>query len=286
LQYGTEAYRTLRTEPGMLFLDFSPSPDTYQQFIDQGALILDHHKGAQAIVEAFGESGVFGDEVKDPGVCGAVLAYREAWLRLKHPSHGWLPSPEEVSFGGQISRLAGIRDTWQRQDSTWDEACVLAEAMRFYPAESWLIPSPFAPDKAAWWESRLATGRILIERNTKSVKKAVGGAYRFTTSRGTRVCLFSGVSLSSDAAELVGSEADLVVGFDYMAMEQEMAVLVFSTRSHTEFSCLDLCKAHGGGGHTKAAGFSVKFDPKAGDQDPYSVFQKLLECYEASAQPG
>jgi len=286
LQYGTEAYRTLQAEPGMLFLDFSPSPETYQQFIAQGALILDHHKGAQAIVEAFGESGVFGDEVKDPGVCGAFLAYREAWFRLKHTDGKPGPSPEEAGFGGQIARLAGIRDTWQRQDPTWDEACVLAEAMRFYPAESWLIDRPFAPENRAWWDARLATGRILVERNVRSVKKAVDGAYRFTTSRGTRVCLFSGVPLSSDAAELVDHDADLVVGFDYYAMEQGVAPLVFSTRSHTTFNCLEFCKAHGGGGHTKAAGFSVKFDPKVGAQDPYSVFEGLLERYEASVQPG
>jgi hypothetical protein len=284
LQYGTEAYRTLKAEPGMLFCDFSPHPETYQQFIDAGALILDHHKGAQAIVEAFGENGVFGDE-KDPGVCGAFLAYREAWFKLKHTDGKPGPSPLEAGFGGHIARLAGIRDTWQRQDSMWDEACVLAEAMRFYPTESWLIDQPFAPEeKAEWWEARMATGRILVERNDRAVENAVGGSYHFTTSRGTRCVLFSGVRLSSDAAEFLdldAEKADLVVGFDYVGIEEGQAVLVFSTRSHRTFNCLELCKAHGGGGHTKAAGFSVKFDPKVGAQDPYSVFECLLEKYEA-----
>lgn len=272
VQYG-DAQRNLQAEPGMLFCDFSPHPETFQQFIDQGALILDHHKGAQAIVEAFGESGVFGDEILDPGVCGAFLAYREVWFRLKHT----------VSvFGSEIARLAGVRDTWQRQDPTWDEACVLAEAMRFYPAESWLIANPFAPENREWWEARLATGRILVERSAKSVQKAVDVAYRFTTSRGTRCVLFSGVRLSSDAAELVGKDADLVVGFDYYGIEKGQINLVFSTRSHTDFDCLKLCKSQGGGGHTQAAGFSIKSDLETGNQDPYTVFEATLEWYEAT----
>lgn len=282
LQYGTSEYQNLTAEPGMLFCDISPSPDTYRQFIDAGALILDHHKSAQTIVEAFGENGVFGDEIMDPGVCGAFLAYREVWFRLKNTDGKFGPSPMEAGIGGQIARLAGIRDTWQRQDSTWDEACVLAETMRFYPVESWLIDSPFSTENQAWWRERMAVGQILIERNDTAVKKAVGGGYRFTTSRGTRCVLFSGIRLSSDAAEFVGDTADLVVGFDYVGVEQGQAVLVYSTRSHVDFDCMNFCKAHGGGGHTKAAGFSVKFDPKISSQDPYQTFEMLLEKYEAT----
>jgi len=280
LQYGTEAYQNLQAEPCMLFCDISPHPDTYHQFINAGALILDHHKGSQGIVEAFGELGVFGDEVKDPGVCGAFLAYREAWFKLK--STDGLPGPSgvEAGIGGKIARLAGIRDTWQRQDSMWDEACVLAEAMRFYPAESWLIDDPFAPKNQTWLEERMTVGRVLIKRNDAAVRKAVEGGYRFTTPRGTRCVIFSGIRLSSDAAELVGGDADLVVGFDYVGIEQGQAVLVFSTRSHINFNCMEFCKAHGGGGHTKAAGFSVRFDPKTHDLSPYAVFEILLGKYE------
>jgi hypothetical protein len=283
LQYGPDSYRNLKPSHNMLFCDITPHPETYQQFVEADALVLDHHKGAQKIVEAFGKNGVFGDEVLEPGVCGTTLAFREVWSVLRDPN----PDPSmEMKLASNIAHLSGVRDTWQTQDLQWAEACVLAEALRFYPAETWLIGRPFSPLKLDWWDARLATGRILIERNNRAVKKAVGGAHRFTTSRGTKVVLFSGVKLSSDAAELVDKDADLVVGFDYVGIENGEAVLVFSTRSHTSFNCMNFCKANGGGGHTKAAGFSVKFDPNDGAQDPYSVFHLKVEQFEASVSPG
>lgn len=281
LQYGTDAYLDLKPSHNMLFCDFSPHQDTHMQFVEVDALVLDHHKGSQKVVEAFGKNGVFGDEVTEPGVCGATLAFREAWQPLKaNPEDG------ELEFARRVARLAGVRDTWQRQDPSWDEACVLGETLRFYPAASWLVGKPFSPTRFDWWDTRMSTGRVLIERNDRAVKRAVSGAHRFTTSRGTRVILFSGVTLSSDAAELVDKDADLVVGFDYVSIENGVATLVFSNRSHTDFNCMAFCKLWGGGGHTKAAGFSVKFKPDEGTQDPYSVFHLKLEQFEASISPG
>jgi len=282
IQYGTKQHLELEATQHMLFCDFSPHPDNVQAFVDAGAIVLDHHKTAKAIVEAFGDDGVFGDEIANPGVCGAVLAYREVWAPMfARMDSGDLSKSRE--FGEKVALLAGIRDTWLNQHPQWEEACIMAEAMRFFPHESWLsLPHPFEEANRQWWGGRLEVGGWLIKKNDLAVSKALKGAHRFKSSRGTKVVLFSGIKLSSDAAESVGDEADLVVGFDYVEVSEEKATLVFSTRSHAEFDCAAFCKAHGGGGHTKAAGFSVKFDLKNGAQDPYSTFELVLERYEAS----
>ena len=275
VQYGTDDHRRLKAEHHMLFCDFSPHQDTYQSFVEADALILDHHKGAQKIVEAFGVNGVFGDEVADPYACGASLAYREVWEKLASDV-----ANRDLSFATSLAKLSAVRDTWKNKDPDWAEACSVAETLRFYPEESWLIANPFSLERKGWWEARLGTGAVLVERNAQAVFKAVQGAHRFRTPKGTRVVLFEGVRLSSDAAELVEQDADLVVGFDYMGIESGVASLVFSTRSHTDFNCMEFCKAQGGGGHTKAAGFPVKFDPKSATLDPYTTFERLLVQHE------
>ncbi len=280
VQYGTEEHKNLEPKPGMLFCDFSPHPSRYQEFVDAGAIVLDHHATAKPIVEAFGSNGVFGDETLHPGVCGAWLAHREVWLKYKAMTHQ----------SEDIARLTGIRDTWQNKDSRWKEACILAEAFKFFPVQSWLdLKDPFEDDlkdSLTWWESRIETGAILVQKTAERVQRALAGGYHFTTSKGTRVIMFEGTTLSSDAAEAADQTADLIVGFDYMGLESSVASLVFSTRSHTTFDCATFCKLNGGGGHTKAAGFPVKFDLAVqSTQDPYSTLELLLAQFEAQDPP-
>lgn len=278
LQYNTSEYDALEASPGMLFCDFSPPALRVQEFVDAGAIVLDHHKFAKPVVDAFGELGVFGDEVADPGVCGAYLAYREVWSVL---CDGQDVEEDQRSFAEKIARLIGVRDTWQRLSPDWNEACALSEAIKFYPTESWLaIGMPFHLSNFDLWKERQATGQMLIEKTQKSVRSTVDKAFRFTSEKGLRVVLFPRVKLSSDAAEFLHEDADLVVGFDYFGVEDGLASLVFSTRSHTTFDCGAFCKHYSGGGHTKAAGFTVKFDPEQGTEDPFSLFRRLLSQYE------
>lgn len=279
IQYGTDERRDLKPQHHMLFCDFSPNPKNYQPFIEADALILDHHAGEKAMVAEFGQNGVFGDEIQNPYDCGGSLAYREVWLRLQTPEQ---VASKRSAFAQELARLTAIRDTWKNKDPDWSKACAVAETLRFYPEESWLTHDPFGAANKGWWDARLQIGEMLFERNCRTVNRAVEGAYRFTTAKGTRVVLFSGTRLSSDAADVVDQDADLVVGFDYMGIESGLASLVYSNRSHTGFNCMTFAKAHGGGGHTAAAGFSMKFDPKEAALDPYTTYERLLNKYEAA----
>lgn len=284
IHYSSPEHKALVAEKGMLFCDFSPDKDAVpSKFVDVGALCLDHHKFARATVEAFGENGIFADEATEPGVCGAVLAYRHVWLPLQEASSppsglgSSKPQPLVEAIVRDLATLAGIRDTWQKQDSRWQAACEQAESLRWWPEEH-LVGSP-----PTSWPGRIQPiGGILFAKNLKYAKQLSETSYRFVSKKGTRVLIFGGVSMSSDTAEQAGDTADLVVGFSYKC-DDGKPVVIFSTRTRgNEFNCGEFCVAHGGGGHTKAAGFTLPLNLDM-DRNPFQQFREILEAYENRA---
>lgn len=274
VQYNTPAHRELVAEPGMLFADFSPPAERAQEFVAVGAIVMDHHKTAKPVVESFGENGVFGDEVTEPGVCGAWLVYRELWA----PS--WLALGEDYrdreqrSFVKRFAFLAGIRDTWQNKDPNWYDACVQAAALFFCNQEE-LLEAGLQEVWENWEDKYLWAGKISHDRHLKQVARAVKEGFRLVSSKDTRVLLFQNTKLSSEAAEAAGDLTDIVVGFDVFA-ENGVPTYLYSIRSHTTFDCGTFAKRFGGGGHTGAAGFTVR-TPLL---DPYNVFMDCLRRFE------
>lgn len=289
LHHETVEHRTLAAEPGMLYADFSPPAARAQEFVDAGALVLDHHKTARRVVEAFGENGVFGDEATEPGVCGATLVHKHVWGPLVRPfrpkSGRSLPTSED-GFASHFAALAGIRDTWQRSDPRWREACIQHHVLMFIPRERWMGVS-LTSIAGDWTRSLAELGEILQEKQDEATRDVIAGAYRFTTSRGTRVVVFEGLRQTSDAAEALGADADLVVGFGFRverAGDTQKPKMMLSTRSHTTFDCAAMAKAHGGGGHTKAAGFSRALDDER--EHPYELVRQLVEKWESRVVAG
>jgi oligoribonuclease NrnB/cAMP/cGMP phosphodiesterase (DHH superfamily) len=271
IDHGTTEKSNLEAVPGMMFVDFSPPEERAQAFIDAGTIVLDHHKKGSS-VQAFVQAGlgVFGDEDKDPGVCGAVLAYEHVWRPLKGSAELLDAEPLIVR---EFARLSGIRDTWQTGDPDWNKACEMAEALRFWPLEHLLKDGP------AFWRSELSLGGHLWAKKLKTVAKITERAYHWTSPVGTRVALFQGVKWSSDVAEAMGAKIDLVVAYD-IAHEEGGFKLLCSSRSRGSYDCGSLALAHGGGGHTKAAGFNV---PMTLDSpNPYKMLQLVISAYEAA----
>jgi oligoribonuclease NrnB/cAMP/cGMP phosphodiesterase (DHH superfamily) len=263
----------------MLFVDFSPPAERVQEFVQAGANVLDHHKTAKPIVEAFGPHGVFGDEVTEPGVCGAVLAFRHVWFQLKGP--GFLSC---WGAAEDFATLAGIRDTWQNKHPRWREAIIQSEMLFFYPIEHLLnIEQPFCRQAEGVWKERRQIATLLVEKHEVAVKNVLSKAWRFTTSKGTRVVCFEGTGLSSDATEALGSEADLVIGFGFIVENGEQK-MICSCRSHTGYDVSAFAKANGGGGHSAAAGFNTALHP--GAAQPYKLVELLIAGYEHQQTQG
>jgi hypothetical protein len=262
VQYNTPAHRDLRATPGMLFCDMTPPQQRAQEFVDAGAIVLDHHKGARDIVEAFGDRGVFADEATEPGASGATLAFNEVWYRFAATKR----SPGDYCSLSDLATLAGIRDTWQRSDPRWREACAQAAALRFWPPEM-LIGAPI--DALV---QRLEIGETLLQRDEARDERSIAEAYRFEVG-GIRVVAFEGLH-TSDIAERE-TDVDLVLGWRYL-IEEGRARMTVSGRSRGAVSALALAKANGGGGHERAAGF--KIDARA-NASPYIALKQLVEEY-------
>lgn len=269
VNYGTKELAELQAEPGMLFCDMSPSPERASEFQQVRAIVLDHHKTAKQVTLEFEQMGLgrFADEEKDPGVSGAVLALREVYQ----------PYCNSKLFPDAVEKLAiwvGIRDTWQRQHPMWHDACRVAAALKFCGPEDCLARRPGA------WMDFWNLGGLVLKDEHRRLQETLRGAHRFSTARGTRVVLFQGLQASSDAAEQLGDQADLVVGFGLWQGDDGRLAYTYSCRSHTTFDCSRFCKSRGGGGHTKAAGFRAPIC--TADPNPWEYFRQLLEQHEQS----
>lgn len=274
VQYDTEAHRDLEVRPNTVFADFSPHPDRVGDFVKADAVVLDHHKTAKQVVAEFGELGVYGDEETEPGVSGAVLAFREVYLPLmQYKGVTNLEDDPLVKPLKDLAALAGIRDTWQTDDPRWRQACEQAAALDFWPWEHLGVPV-----SKQEWQTKMSIGPILFQKKLDTAKQFGDNAHRFATEHETKVAVFQGVKMSSDVAEYLDKEVDLVIGFDVFLVDGEPA-MVFSTRSHTDFDCGKFAKAHGGGGHTRAAGFKVALKPA--DPHPFELARRVIERYEA-----
>jgi hypothetical protein len=247
VQYGPER-DALEPEPGMLFCDMTPPDDFADEFRIQGALVLDHHAKQRWIVEMFADEdqGVFADEDEEPGVSGAVLAYREVW----EPSGIWEGAHRMRDRVKSFAELAGIRDTWQREHPRWREACAQAEVLMFWGLEEMDDEAGPFLDK-----SDMAMGHKLLHKKlTRTREIAEHGCLRVSN-----VLLFNDpdhlISDVAEAARELHPDIEIVAGFFYAVHNDEMS-LAFSLRSGT--GGLDvgaIAKANGGGGHTRAAGF-------------------------------
>ena len=271
-QYNTPEHETLAAEPGMIFADFSPSPNRVQDFVAAGAIVLDHHKTAKDIVLAFGKNGVFGDEARDTGVSGAVLAYREVW---EYMYQDWESDPNFAEWVEHFAEIAGIRDTWQKKSPAWPTACVQSSALFFVPQEEWLRIGLYGVwQDWGWYEW---AGKISYNKHLTHIERVVREGFRYTTIKGTKLLMFQGTKLSSDAAEAPGAEGvDIICGFDVF-FEAGQVKYVYSCRSRNGFDVSALAKANGGGGHRAAAGFSIQ-SPCA---DPYGRFVTTVEAFES-----
>jgi hypothetical protein len=157
--------------PGVLFCDICPGEEEAVEWAKHGAVVLDHHRSAEKVVRAFERSGhgVFADEREEPGVSGAVLAYREVWMPTVHPDGP--PSSRRHMVVERFARLAGVRDTWQREDPEWRDACAQAEALQFWPWEEWPADAFHDDTMSGKLAGMLNLGYILLEKREQRTRQ-------------------------------------------------------------------------------------------------------------------
>jgi hypothetical protein len=269
LAHGTTAYEQLAPGPGMLFVDIIPPEHNVNAFVEAGAIVLDHHEKQREIVERFGERGVYSDE---PGVSGALLAFREVW------SYCTTPGSDAYERAKAFATLAGVRDTWQRQHADWRAACAQSEALRFYPWDTFArVDSPFTYVGDIELSRLLAIGPILLAKRAESVKQHVTEAYGSITPSGSHLMIVNTIE-TSDIAEAIGDDADLVIGFKYRSSIEKGVTCTLSMRSHADYDVGAFAKSLKGGGHRAAAGATIPVH--VDEVNPYTMIEHLVACYE------
>ena len=233
----------MEPKPGIIFCDFSPHPSIAQRFVEAGSYVLDHHEYAKDVVESFGERGVYADAVNEPGVSGAVLAYREVYVPWANENkiHN-----EEMDAWLIFVSLVGVRDCWVEDDATFQAACEQSAVLHFYDFD-------YLYSKGGYLDhSDLELGRYLYKRNLNKAKE--------TAEKKLIIRDKIAVMCGTDTSDVAGIAAD-IHGIDILAgfkivIEEGNAKVVVSMRSRGETDVGVIAKANGGGGHKHAAGFS------------------------------
>lgn len=272
-----------------LFCDFAPHPDVYRDHVVAGDIVLDHHVGAKNIVESFGALGVYADAEKEPGVSGAVLAFREVWKQI------FGTMPERFTDGGawqhveNFAECTGARDTWQTESPKFQRGQWISKMIMSKPAEHWLEPRAVWPDDAVAGHSddrhalpylskgEVMSGAALFDAHRTAVHDATLQLVGYTLPENVRLVVFqeqaSGFRLCSDVAEAMRvqnstyqyepsvEQVHVVAGFAYVVDKPGATPkVVYSLRGLNGFDVCTFATANGGGGHKAAAGFSVPVD--------------------------
>jgi hypothetical protein len=173
LTHGTPEHQVATdTIEQVLFCDIAPKAGAGSWLVrEKWPIVLDHHVGAKAVVESFGSLGVYADAEKEPGVSGAVLAYREVWMSIaQQTAKGWIPRELD-----DFAYCVGARDTWQTQDPRFLRGQWISKMLMSKPAAWWLDESGHgttmhhAPYLSA---NEIEMGRALFEAHEEAVRQA------------------------------------------------------------------------------------------------------------------
>lgn len=244
VQYNTIEHDNLEATKGMLFVDMTPPRARVQEFVDVGAIVLDHHEGARDIVAAFGDRGIFGENSRLES--GAMLAYLHVVASMGvHDSRLH-----------DIAMMAAVRDTFKKDHQYWSQSCAYREGLlAIFDGTMSSIVTHF--------DRIIVTGEILIESTRRKVREVreKNQFTRFececTNHEPIRVITSTRLDLVSDVADEFADECDLFIAYSAL-IENGKPCVVFGLRSSNgSFRCDKLAKVFGGGGHPKAAGFKM-----------------------------
>ena len=259
-------YLELKAEPGLLFCDISPPEGREKEFLKARSIVLDHHIKCEKVIKEFEAAGLGAYGEMDEGVSGAVLAYRHVWMPLEEKAK------TDKRMVCSLQRLAGIRDTYQKDSIEWVDAQEQTEALAFYSSNHYLDenhPCGILPQEKE-------IGKIISERNNEIVKRAVERAFIHHWN-GIKVAIIPGHKIISDAAEeLRKTGVPITFAFGFKVSDHGSPFIAISSRSDGSFDCNKFGDNYGGGGHVQAAG-GIVVDVTEKTMSPYVEIARMLE---------
>ena len=233
---------------GAVFVDLSPIPEQYEEFLEAGAVILDHHNTVLPLFEKFKDKYpdqlVFGETDKTES--GAWLVYKclDRWMQTTN-----FVSRNTAHFK-VIAKMIAIGDCWDKSSpEAFENARSLGKYIGLYGNDYAEIPGGEFINRSQEY------GRLTRDNTARTAKSFIR-----RTHCDLEVLFYNTREGISDLAEVAREKygADLVVSWYQQCVKNDGEVTSFSLRSNDNFDCGKFAKLfEGGGGHKRAAGFQV-----------------------------
>ena len=240
-----------------LFIDCSPKSNQVEECLRNSCLIAEHHDSFNDSFNKwfplYPDQMLIGDTKKAES--GAILA-------LELVRQLGLGDDLNLAYIQHVARLIAISDTWQNSHEEFEYARMLAGYIAFFGND-------FCEELADLYLKRdviLSFGRVQQKKQEQYARQAI---------KVGKVAFINELNMSNAAEILRNEGSDLVVGYTTKFEPNENRnITIFSLRSKEDgFDCSAFCKAHGGGGHKAAAGFSVDY----GLMEPIARFVEFLK---------
>jgi oligoribonuclease NrnB/cAMP/cGMP phosphodiesterase (DHH superfamily) len=246
-------------------VDITPPKGRWEEWLGLSPTVLDHHETVMYVVNSL--NGKYGDSDHS----GAMLAFENVMVPLANG----LAQKQSLEFWEKLAHLCMVRDTWKTASPDWDSACALAHALLLYGQE-WGVSVAIA-DKVPFDELLLIGAKIHdnIRRQSKSIAK--NSPRRSVEIDGSQavVTFFNHANggTMSDIAHFVMDMAPCNAAISYFFTYDDGEIRnVMSVRTDGCFSARKLAESFGGGGHNKAAGFTI-----LGEYSPNQIVETVVE---------
>lgn len=163
------------------------------------------------------------------------------------------PMPEAI-------KLLGEYDTWRNQDKErWEQKILPFQfGMRMYCSSPETFPFQIVEQGGKLIVNNIIEeGLTVLKYQAQVNEKACHGSFEIEFDGLRAICL-NGGGFNSDVFKSVYNpeKHDVMIPFYFNGKEKFWTVSLYTTHEHVD--CSVIAKAHGGGGHKKAAGFQVE----------------------------
>lgn len=263
-----------------VFVDSSPIQDQYEDFLKAGAVILDHHitnkpNNYDDLDKQYPDQLLFGLNANNES--GTQLAFE--CLEFHFKSKGYINFTLNVER--HIANLIAIGDCWDSQNPLFERARFFGQYIGLYGNEyDKGIPSQ------NFIEQTIEYGNIRKRQFDRQVKKVIiKQSPMIVPEKVLKIAFMNTHDGMSDVSELLRTDqnVDLIVGWIIQRILIDGVptdVISYSTRSNDKFDCSKFAKYCNirGGGHPKAAGFTIKLSD-TNRLNGIEYFMKLLSAY-------
>lgn len=251
VQYQTDFFENLCPKPGQMFIDITPPRARWREWEESHPIVLDHHESAKEATIGLG--GVYATNDRHSG---AMLAFENVMLPIALSS---LDQAEAcMQQWKEFAEVAMIRDTWKNTHEKWELACIQAEALNLFGPK--LLLEKIENDTFSFGEL-YGTGLVFFEKTKRKAEVIAKEALWdeiIIDDRAIKLASFNCTEkIISEVGNLLKDQgSDVSIAYFFKPEGEDLKVVV-SLRTSERIQANKVCETYGGGGHARAAGFTM-----------------------------